>query len=106
MAVAVHAAVLSALSTGPMVVVSVMLLHRQASVLEVAAVVSHEICLSSGDRYTGGDGVYTLTTRYERDPECLECSAAAVFEVRPDMTLQEVRPCVDIGGFGYKRSQM
>ena len=39
MAVAVHAAVLSALSTGPMVVVSVMLLHRQASVLEVAAVV-------------------------------------------------------------------
>ena len=43
-------------------------------------------------RYTGGDGVYTLTTKYERDPDCMVCSAAVVFEVRPDMTLQEVRP--------------
>ena len=42
-------------------------------------------------RYTGGDGIYTLTTRYERDPDCLECSAAVVFEVRADMTLQEAR---------------
>ena len=41
-------------------------------------------------RYTGGDGIYTLTTKYERDPDCLECSAAVVFEVRPDATLQEV----------------
>ncbi len=42
-------------------------------------------------RYTGGDGIYTLTTKYERDPDCLECSAAVVFEVRPDITLREVR---------------
>lgn len=46
--------------------------------------------LNSCGRYGGGDGIYTHTVAYEADRDCLECSPAVVFEVRPDMTLQQV----------------
>ena len=42
-------------------------------------------------RYVGTDGVYTLTTPYERDDKCPICSAGVGFEVQPGTTLQQVR---------------
>ncbi len=41
-------------------------------------------------RYVGTDGVYTLTTPYERDEKCPICSAGVSFEVAPSTTLQQV----------------
>lgn len=41
-------------------------------------------------RYVGTDGVYTLTTPYERDDKCPICSAGITFEVPPSTTLQQV----------------
>ncbi len=41
-------------------------------------------------RYVGTDGVYTLTTPYERDDKCPICSAGVSHEVAPSTTLQQV----------------
>lgn len=41
-------------------------------------------------RYVGTDGVYTLTTPYERDEKCPICSAGVSYEVSPSTTLQQV----------------
>ena len=41
-------------------------------------------------RYVGTDGVYTLTTPYEKDDKCPICSAGVSFEVQPATTLGEV----------------
>ncbi|CAD7698697.1 unnamed protein product [Ostreobium quekettii] len=40
--------------------------------------------------YMGGEGIYTHTVAYERDPECLVCSPGISFPCRRDMTLQQV----------------
>ena len=53
-------------------------------------------CPSPACRYVGTDGVYTLTTPYERDEKCPICSAGVGFEVAPSSTLQQVG-----GGVGH-----
>ncbi|KAL4857795.1 NEDD8-activating enzyme E1 catalytic subunit [Chlorella vulgaris] len=40
--------------------------------------------------YSGTDGVYTLTTPYERDDKCPICSAGVSFEAAPSTTLQQL----------------
>lgn len=40
----------------------------------------------------GGQGLYTHTVSYERDPGCPICSAGVAVEVEREATLQEVRP--------------
>lgn len=42
-------------------------------------------------RYVGTDGVYTLTTPYERDDKCPICSPGVGFAVQPATTLRQVR---------------
>lgn len=44
-------------------------------------------------RYTGMDGVYTHTVKYEKDAACPMCSASVPFEVSSKHTLQQVRHC-------------
>lgn len=41
--------------------------------------------------YSGTDGVYTHTVKYERDPNDPACGAGVALHVNPDMTLQQVR---------------
>ena len=42
-------------------------------------------------RYTGMEGVYTHTVKYEKDPACPMCSASVPFEVASTDTLEKVR---------------
>lgn len=42
-------------------------------------------------RYVGTDGVYTLTTPYERDDKCPICSPGVSYAVQPTTTLRQVR---------------
>jgi hypothetical protein len=41
--------------------------------------------------YSGTEGVYTHTVKYERDLNDPVCGAGVAFPVSPDMTLQQVR---------------
>jgi carbohydrate-selective porin OprB len=41
-------------------------------------------------RYTGGQGIYTHTVSYEKDPDCPICSAGVVIKVDAGATLQQV----------------
>ena len=41
-------------------------------------------------RYTGMEGVYTHTVKYEKDPACPMCSASVPFRVSSKDTLQQV----------------
>jgi ubiquitin-activating enzyme E1 C len=41
--------------------------------------------------YSGTEGVYTHTVKYERDPNDPVCGAGVALPVSPDMTLQQVR---------------
>lgn len=41
--------------------------------------------------YSGTDGVYTHTVKYERDPNDPACGAGVALHVNPHMTLQQVR---------------
>lgn len=38
----------------------------------------------------GTEGVYTHTVEYEKDPECIICSAGISLEIDEEITLQEV----------------
>mmetsp|Transcript_16632 Transcript_16632/g.28058 ORF Transcript_16632/g.28058 Transcript_16632/m.28058 type:complete len:433 (+) Transcript_16632:135-1433(+) len=40
--------------------------------------------------YTGGSGIYTHTVAYDKDPECIVCSAGVPLEVDMSATLQQV----------------
>lgn len=45
----------------------------------------------------GTDGVYTLTTPYERDDKCPICSPGVSYAVQPSTTLRQVRLlCLDL----------
>lgn len=37
----------------------------------------------------GSDSIYSLTSRYERDPLCIICGPATILEVSADASLQE-----------------
>lgn len=41
--------------------------------------------------YMGADGVYTHTVCYERDDQCLVCSAGVPVQASDEMTLEQVR---------------
>lgn len=41
-------------------------------------------------RYVGTHGVYSHSVAYEKDPECIVCSAGVALQVAPSLTLQQV----------------
>lgn len=60
-------------------------------------------------RYSATDGVYTLTTPYERDASCPICSSGVPFAIAPTATLQQVGRQRGVPGvaraLGWWRSQ-
>lgn len=40
-------------------------------------------------RYVGTDSIYSLTSKYERDPQCIICGPATIMEVSSGASLQE-----------------
>ncbi|GMH36338.1 hypothetical protein BSKO_04206 [Bryopsis sp. KO-2023] len=61
-----------------------------ACALEVFKVVSaSSISMDNYMLYNGGDGVYTQTMSYEKDPECFVCSSGIPFTTSRTTTLQQ-----------------
>ena len=53
----------------------------------------------SACRYTGMEGVYTHTVKYEKDPACPMCSASVPLRVSSRDTLQQVGSPFHAQGF-------
>lgn len=52
------------------------------------SVISHSFVIH---RYSGSDGIYSHTVKYDRDEECSVCSPGVPMTIDPQITLSQVR---------------